>query len=378
MTKPAVIYLDYASATPVDEVVLSVMLPYFSDRYYNPSANNIYSRRVASDINLARAKVAHYIGAKPSEIIFTAGASEANNLAIKGIMEQYPKSNLLISAIEHESVIKPSKNYNYKTIKVDQFGRVDLNDLKNQLDDKTVLISVILASNEIGTVQSLKEIRKVINQHLKSRSNQLPLYLHTDATQAVNYLDIHSSRLGIDLMTINGGKIYGPKQSGALFIASKVLIKPLIEGGGQERGIRSGTENVAGIIGLSKALELAQNSKNNESIRLNQLKNYLLTELNQQFPNLIQNGAKNHALPNILNLTLPGVDNERLLFSLDEKAIIAATGSACSASNQTPSHVLKAIGLSNALAKNTIRLSLGRYTTKAQLDQLIKVLKQIA
>ncbi len=346
------------------------MLPYFSDKFYNPSASYNMSREIAKDLQFARAKVAAMLGAKPSEIIFTAGGTEANNLAIHGVMRQFPGANLAVPMIEHEAILEPSDQYKTKKIPVQKDGRIDPEAVRRAVDDKTVLVSIMQANNEIGTVQPLKKIAAVLEEIKKTRrqtGNKLPLYFHTDASQAGNYLDLHVSRLGVDLMTLNGGKIYGPKQTGALFVSSKVRLLPLIQGGGQERGLRSGTENVAGSVGFSVALELAQRMRKSETERLQRLQQLFIKILAEKIPAAVINGSLKHRLPNNIHITIPGADNERLITLLDEQGIMCAAGSACSASNTEASHVLKAIGLSESAARSSLRFTMGRGTKEEDI-----------
>jgi len=371
------IYLDYAAATPMDPAVQAVMAPYFASKFYNPSATYLPAKSVKQDVNKARADIAYWLGSRPSEIVFTAGGTEANNLAINGVMQAFPDANVLVSAIEHESVLKPAEHYKHKIIKVRPDGRIDDDDLAKKIDDKTVLVSVMYANNEIGTIQPLKEVAKIIDQIRLQRAksnNKLPIYFHTDACQAVNYLDLHVHRLGVDLMTINGGKIYGPKQSGALFIKTGTKISPQILGGGQEYGLRSGTENVPAIIGLTKALDIVQTMRHDESDRIRLLQQFFISQLQEKIPVAIINGSKTHRLPNNIHLTIPGHDNERLMMALDEKGIICGVGSACKASNDEPSHVLGAIGISKKDAEATLRFSMGRTTTKSDIIKVIDAL----
>jgi len=371
-----VIYLDHAAATPVDPRVLKAMQPFFSERFFNASATYLPAFKVRDALNEARAGVAHWLGAKPNEIIFTAGGTEANNLAIQGVMRQFPDGNILVSAFEHESVLEPAGQYDRRVIKVLADGRLDLEDLRSKIDDKTVLVSVMYANNEIGTIQPLREVARIIAD--KRRNRKLPLYFHTDAAQAGNYLDLHVSRLGVDMMTINGGKIYGPKQSGALFVKTGVKLEPLVYGGGQERGLRSGTENIAGAVGLAAALNLVQTDRQVEATRLKQLQNQFFKELESRLPAVVINGSRRFRLPNNLHLTLPGHDNERLLLELEQAGILAAAGSACSASNELPSHVLKSLGLDDATARASLRLTMGRQTTPVMVRQTVKALQELA
>jgi len=370
--KSPITYLDYAAATPIDDSVLDAMQPYFSNAFYNPSATYLRASEVRKDLEAARAKVAYWLGARPSEIIFTAGATEANNIAIHGIMRQYPIGNIVISGIEHESVLVPARRYECREAKVGPDGRLDLGDLERLIDDNTVLVSVMYANNEIGTIEPIREAYKVISEKRKDRkSSSVPLFFHTDATQGANYMDLHVARLGVDLMSLNGGKIYGPKQTGALYVKGGITLQPLIDGGGQERGIRSGTENVAGDIGFAKALDLVQSSRHDEINRLSELQKKFLDLVEKSIPNVEINGSLKHRLPNNVHLTLPGFDNERLLMELDEAGVIAAAGSACSASNIEPSHVLKAIGKSDAEARASLRFTFGRFTTENDIDKAV-------
>lgn len=374
------IYLDYASTTPIDAQVLSAMQPYFSDEFYNPSAIYLSAKKVSQDIKLARGEIANHLGARPSEIIFTAGATEANNLAICGTMQLYSEANMVVSSIEHESVLSPASQFTHKKAPVNKEGVVDLNKLSELIDDKTVLVSVMYANNEFGSVQPLKEIASLINQHKLNRQNsgnKTPLYFHTDATQATNYLNLLVNKLGVDLLSLNSSKIYGPKQTGLLYIKTGVKLRPQILGGGQERGLRSGTENVAGIIGLSYALSLVNNRKKTEVKRLSQLQQYFINELNNRLHGVQINGSFKNRLPNIVHITIDGINNDRLVMELDEQGIMCATGSACSASSKKPSHSLQAIGLSDEQARSSLRFSMGAYTTRQEIDTTIKKLENL-
>ncbi|HWB39367.1 MAG TPA: cysteine desulfurase family protein, partial [Candidatus Saccharimonadales bacterium] len=338
------IYLDYAAATPLHPEVLAAMQPFFAERFYNPSASYAAARETRKALETARADIGHWLGARPSEVVFTAGGSEANNLAVHGVMRQFPQANLVVAGVEHDSILAPAKDYACRLAKVLPDGRINLENLAELIDDQTVLVSIGYANNEIGTIQPLKQIAQLLDEirnDRRQRAVKQPLYFHTDACQAGNYLDLHVSRLAVDLMTINGGKLYGPKQSGVLFVKAGLSLKPLVSGGGQEFGMRSGTENVAAAIGLAKALNLAQTDRHNESNRLQQLQRQFFDLIDQTLPNAVINGSQKTRLPNNVHLTIPGQDNERLLIQLDEAGIQAAAGSACSASDEEPSHVLK-------------------------------------
>ena len=263
-------------------------------------------------------------------------------------------------------------------VPVDSKGRVDLQKLETMVSDKTVLVSIGLVNNEIGTVQAMPDISKILNKLRKLRGSKgRPLYLHSDCAQAPNYFDLHVSRLGVDLLTINGGKIYGPKQSGALYIRAGVQLQPLILGGGQESNLRSGTENVAGAAGLATALSLAQKKRSDEAKRMAKLRQQFIGGLEKIIPEAIVNCSANHSAPHIVSVTFPDVDNERLMMELDERGIQVATGSACSASSDEPSHVLSAIGLSDKTAHSTLRFSFGRATSEADIAQTLRILREL-
>lgn len=373
------IYLDYAAATPVDSQVVGAMRPYFTEQFYNPSATYLAGRRVRQALEGARTSVAAQLGVRPAEIIFTAGATEANNLAIQGIMRQFPDGEVLVSSIEHESVLAPAKLFAGRTLEVDGNGVLKLEDLEGQVSEKTVLVSVMLVNNELGTIQPIKEVAKLLNKLSnlrRAKGNNRPLYLHTDAAQAGNYLDLHVSRLNVDLMSINGGKIYGPKQSGALYVKAGIRLEPLILGGGQEFGLRSGTENTAGCVGLAAALTTAQERHKDEAYRVSGLRRQFEKELLSAVPTAVINGRHGNRAPHILSATFPTVDNERLMMRLDEAGVQVAVGSACSASSEEPSHVLAAIGLGKSDARSTLRFSLGRETTASDLAKTTRLIKK--
>lgn len=377
--KPSV-YLDYAAATPLDPRVLAEMEPFFSEKFYNPSATYLAARGVKQDLASARTTLAGLLGTRPAEIIFTAGATEANNLAIQGVMRAYAEAEILASAIEHSSVLEVAKQFPHKVIPVDKQGIVELNQLEKLVSDKTVLISIMLVNNAFGTIQPLAEVAKILNKlsiARKTAGNSLPLYLHTDAAQAGNYLDLHTSRLGVDLMSINGGKIYGPKQAGALYIKTGTKLDALMFGGGQEFGLRPGTENTAGAVGLAKALELAQTGRRPAVQRVGELRDLFINGLGKLELEVYINGSPKHMAPHILSVTFAGQDNERLMMELDEAGVICGVGSACSASSSLPSQALSAIGLADSAARSSLRFSLGKATTqkdiKITLDLLAKL-----
>ena len=373
-----VVYMDYAAATPMDSSVLDAMRPYFAEQFFNPSATYLPAVSVQKDVEAARARVAHRLGVRPGEVVFTGGGTEANNLAIRGVMDQYPDGNIIMSAIEHESVLAPAHQYTCHEALVTDQGLVDIPQLVKLIDDNTMLVSVMYANNEVGTIQPIRQIAVKLESIRRARrqsGNTRPLYLHTDAAQAAAYLDIHAKRLGVDMMTVNGGKIYGPKGCGALFVAAHVRLSPVVLGGGQERGMRSGTENVPGIIGLATALDLVQMRRQEEAKRLSDLQGLFIKLVKDQLPQAAINGSRKHRLPNNIHLTLPGQDNERVLLQLEQHGILAAAGSACSASNEEPSHVLRVMGVPDQDARASLRFTLGHHTTEDHIRKAVHALE---
>ena len=375
-----IIYLDYAAATPMDESVLAAMMPYYIDKFHNPSATYLAAREVHQDLKQAHETVANILGVRASEIIFTSGGSEANNLAVNGVMSQFPGANIVTGITEHDSVLVPAASYDHRVAPVNQKGEIDLEALNNLIDNDTVMVSIMYANNEIGTISSLKDIASLIEakrQLRRKNNNSKPLIFHTDACQSAAYLGLHVSRLGVDMMTLNGGKIYGPKQSGVLMVKTGIKLKPQILGGGQESGMRSGTENVANDIGFARALELVQGRRDDEVDRLKQLQKQFIDGLQLKLPEISINGSLNKRLPNNVHATFPGIDNERLMMELDEHGIICAVGSACSASNDEPSHVLKAIGLNDSDAQSSLRFTMGINTKSDDIERVISTLTKL-
>lgn len=379
MTKAAPIYLDHAAATPVDKVVQAAMAPFWDVQFYNPSATYLAARAVNAAVSQARQTVAEVIGARPTEVVFTAGGTEADNLAIHGVMQQHPNANAVVSAIEHEAILQAAEQYDHKVAPVNAKAVVDLAAIEKLIDDDTVLVSVMYANNEVGSIQPVNKLATLVKKVKADRTktgNNLPLYLHTDASQATNYLDIHVSRLGVDLMTINGGKIYGPKQTGALFVKAGLELAPLVRGGGQERGLRSGTENVPGVVGFAAALQQAQAMRKSEADRVSELQTHFETTLQKAIPTAVVN-SQGLRLPNFVHITIPGTDNERVMMQLDEAGIMCAVGSACQASNDDPSHVLMAMGLNEADAQSSLRFTMGRSTTKDEVQKVVAKLQTL-
>jgi cysteine desulfurase len=374
-------YFDYAAATPLLLGAQKAMEPYFSSEFYNPSALYLKARQNRLALESARSTIAQGLGAKPLEVIFTAGGTEANNLAIRGVLANHPQAKVLVSAIEHESVLAPANPYDCQQLPVDDKGIVKIDDLKKALTDEVVLISVMYANNEIGAIQPIREISQIIKLANKSRQNRgvKPLLFHSDACQAVNYLDMQVDKLGVDLMTINAGKIYGPKQCGALYVRSGLVLQPLILGGGQEQGWRSGTQNLANIVGFAKAWQIIRQDYQKEAKRLGELCDKFIADTKEHIPEVVINGPVGHSrLANNISLSVKGVDNERLVMMLDELGFQVATGSACSAASDEPSHVLRALGKTDDESRSTIRITLGRYTTTKSLNDLARALEKLA
>ena len=366
------IYLDYAAATPMDEAAVTAMNPYLTKQFYNPSAVYEPARSVRRNLEEARATVASVLGCKDQEVLFTAGGTEANNIAIHGVLSQYPKANIVVSSIEHESVLEPANKYQRIITPVNSKGIVDLLALKQSINNQTVLVSVMYANNEVGTVQPLKEIAaylQTVKQLRRENGNKLPIYLHTDACQAANYLDLQTSRLGVDMMTLNGSKIYAAKQSGCLYVSASVELTTFIQGGGQERKIRSGTENVPSQIAFATMLQKVQTNRKVEGQRLQQIRDIFIATMLQKNSDISINGDLKRRLPNNAHLTVPGADGERLLMELDEAGVLVATSSACTASSNEPSHVLLALGLSISDANASLRITFGAPTTTEDAEE---------
>lgn len=378
------IYLDHAAATPVSEKVLEAMRPYFSEEFFNPSAAYLPAKKVAADYETAKGVIAHAIGAKAHDLVITAGATEANNLAFSFLDKELAVSSsglgtiqkppVLYLATEHDSVRKVAERYGGEAILVDKNGRVLLDDLKNKITDDTMLISVALVNNEIGVVQPLSEIAAIVREvrlERLTRGIKTPLYLHSDASQAMNLLNVNVARLGVDLLTLNAAKIYGPKGVGALYVSHEVKLKPVNFGGGQEMGLRSGTENVPSVVGFAKAVEEASVHLNGNRKKYAHLKKILLAEL--QGYELVN---KKHSLDNFLVLCYNGIDAERLIFLLEEKGVYVSTGAACAASKGVKSHVLSAIGLSDSEIAGSLRLTLGETNSEEQMHEAARLINE--
>ncbi len=363
------IYLDHAAATPVNPKVLEAMEPYFSRDFFNPSAAYLPAKKVAADYEAAKATIAHAIGAKSHDLVMTAGATEANNLALSRTRP------ILYLATEHDSVRRAAEARGGIAVKVKRSGLIDMDDLESKITDETELISVALVNGEIGVIQPLAEISALIREvkfDRLRRGVKTPLLLHSDASQALNLLDINVARLGVDLLTLNSAKIYGPKGVGALYVSHEAKLQPTILGGGQENGLRSGTENVSGVIGFAKAVELAKTHLNGNRKKYANLKRLLLKELQGCEPIITR-----HQLDNFINICYNDIDGERLVFLLEEKEVYVATGAACAASKGEKSHVLRALGLSDSEIAGSLRLTLGDTNTEADILSAAKIINEV-
>lgn len=373
------IYLDNAATTPLASEVLDAMLPYYGGEYGNPSSLYFSGRKTKSVLEIARKKVASVLDSLPEEIIFTGSGTESDNLALLGACRANKKhgTHILISSIEHKAVIESAKQlekegFSVEYIPVDKYGMIDVGDCVSRITDKTILISVMYANNEIGTVQPIQELANAIKSH-KLQANGYPLF-HTDACQAAGYLPLSVTSLGVDLMTINGSKIYGPKGVGVLYKHKNVIIEPIIVGGGQEFGLRSGTESLPLVVGMSEALVRVESRRESESKRVTGLREYCLERLQQAIPDIVLNGHPTVRLPNNIHISVPQVEGESIVLMLDNEGIEASTGSACSASDLQVSHVLTAIKQDTTLMHGSLRLSFGETTTQEECDYLLAIL----
>lgn len=369
-------YLDYAAATPLDPEVLEAMGPYLTGRFYNPSAPYELARGVRDDVERARATVARLIGARPDNLVFTAGATEANNLAFAAV-----EGHVVVDAIEHESVLACAGTHARRTVRVGRDGLVDPSAVARAIRPDTELVSIELANGEIGCVQPVREISRAVAEERARRleaGERTPIYLHTDASQAAGCLSVNVSSLGVDLLTLSAAKIYGPKQVGALWAADDVRLRPLVYGGGQEGGVRSGTENVAGVVGLARAMELACERRPREARRLAALRERLRAGLLERLPWTVVSGPRNakRRLPGLLHVAFAGIEARRLVIALEREGVSVGTGSACAASRMRVSHVLEAIVMPRPLAEGSLRLTLGLPTTEDEVDRAVLAIER--
>jgi cysteine desulfurase len=390
MTKPDhIVYLDHAATTPTDPRVLEAMTPYFLEHYGNPSSFHSVGLTAKEAVTTARNTIATLLGARDEEILFTSGGTESDNLVVFGIprgqkkllkekLGEETKPHVITSPIEHHAILEPliwlerAGEIELTTLSVSREGLVDIDELEKALKPNTVLVTIMTANNEIGTIEPIADIGRRLLAWRKEQKTPYP-YFHTDACQAAGVLDLAVEKTHVDLLTMNGSKIYGPKGIGLLYVRRGIKIEPLIRGGGQERNIRSGTENVPAIIGLAKAFELAQANRDAENARLTILRDRLVEGL-LRIPKARLNGHPSERLPNSANISFLDIEGEAAILYLDAEGIMASTGSACASTSLDPSHVILATGLSYEAAHGSIRFTLGHMTSEADVDYVIAVM----
>ena len=369
-------YFDHSATTPVDKRVLEAMIPYFREEYGNPSSVYNLGKKNKEIINISRMKIANILGAKVNEIYFTSGGSESNNMILKGIAfaNKYKGNHIITSKIEHPAILNTCKfleKFGFKVsyINTDSKGIIDIKELERNINRNTILISVMFANNEIGTIQPIKEIGEIAKKY--------GIYFHTDCVQAIGNIKIDVREYNIDALSISAHKFYGPKGIGVAYIDENVSFIRMQDGGHQERDKRAGTENVPGIVGMAEAIEIACNDmeKNNNHIKF--LRDYFVSEINEKIPYIKINGDMKKRLPGNANICFNGVDGSKMLSELDKKGICASSGSACSAGLLTPSHVLLAIGVPNNLAKSSLRITFGKSNTLEDTKYLVDSIQEI-
>jgi len=368
------IYLDNAASTPVHQKVVDEMIPYFKEQYGNPSSIHKFGRTANVAIQNARKRIADLINADSKEILLTSGGTESNNTAIYGIVFQSKGKHIITSSIEHDAILEPCKRlvrdgYRVTYLPVDRYGLVNIQDVKREISEETCLITIMFANNEVGTIQPIKEIATIAHEN--------NVVFHTDAVQAIGKIPIDVRELGIDLLSISSHKINGPKGVGALYIRKGITIPPLIYGGGQEDGLRSGTENVASIVGFGMACKLAKENMNQNINHFKNLTSKLVSRVIKEIPGSTLNGHEKNRIPNNVHFTFLGVNGEDLIIKLDENKIAASTGSACSVRTQKASHVLKAMGFSHEQITGSLRLSVGITNTEQEIDETVETLKRV-
>ena len=368
------IYLDNAASTQIHEDVLNSMLPFLKEQYGNPSSIHRYGRLTRKAIHKARKQIASLINADPAEILITSGGTESNNTALMGISSQFPSSQIITSSIEHDAILEPCKKLNLNGfhvdyLPVDNFGMIDTSDLQNIISEKTSLVSVMFGNNEVGTIQPIAKIAKICHEN--------KVLFHTDAVQAVGKLPVDVKELGIDLLSISSHKLHGPKGIGALYIKDGVKIDPIILGGGQEFRLRSGTENVASIVGFGQACEIAQNNLSENNSFVKKLQTLLIKKVLDEIPETTFNGHSESRLSNNTHFTFLGVNGEDLIIKLDEYGIAASTGSACSVNTQKASHVLESMGFSLEQITGSLRLTVGIFNTENEINETVNILKKV-
>ena len=368
------IYLDNAASTQIHDDVLNSMLPFLKEQYGNPSSIHRYGRLTRKAIHKARKQIASLINADPAEILITSGGTESNNTAIVGITSQFPSSQIITSSIEHDAILEPCKKlisngFQVDYLPVDKFAMIDTLDLENIISKKTSLVSVMFGNNEVGTIQPIAEIAKICHEN--------KVLFHTDAVQVVGKLPVNVKELKVDLLSISSHKLHGPKGIGALYIKDGVKIDPIILGGGQEFRLRSGTENVASIVGFGQACEIAQNHLVENISLIKKLQTLLVQKVLDEIPETTFNGHSESRLSNNAHFTFLGVNGEDLIIKLDEHGIAASTGSACSVNTQKASHVLESMGFSLEQITGSLRLTVGIFNTEKEINETVDILKKI-
>jgi len=365
------IYMDHAATTPVDKRVFEVMRPFFSDKFGNASSIHAIGQEASDALEKSRKKLASVLNADPAEIIFTSGGTESNNFALKGTAFANRKKgkHIITTKIEHDCVLNSAKwlerqGFDVTYLPVDRYGLVDLNELEKSIRKDTILISVMHANNEIGTIEPIEDIAKIASER--------NIYFHTDAVQTTGKLKIDVKKLSVDMLSISSHKLFGPKGVGALFVRSGTKIDALLHGGGHERGMRSGTENVAGIVGFAEAVKIADKEREREMPRIAKMRDKLIKEILDEIPNSYLTGHPKKRLPINASFYFKFIEGESLILKLDDKGIEASTGSACSSKSLKPSHVLLATGLKPEDAHGSLRLTLGKDNTTEEIDYVIK------
>lgn len=368
------IYLDNAASTQIHSDVLDSMLPFLKEQYGNPSSIHRYGRLSRKAIHKARKQIASLINADPAEILITSGGTESNNTVLIGISSQFPDSQIITSSIEHDAILEPCKKlisngFQVNYLSVDKSGIINTMDLKNIISKKTSLVSIMFGNNEVGTIQPISEIVKICHEN--------KVVFHTDAVQAVGKIAIDVKELGVDLLSISSHKLHGPKGVGALYIKDGVKIDPMILGGGQEFRLRSGTENVASIVGFGQACEIAQNNLIENSSLIKKLQTLLVKRVLDEIPEVTFNGHSEYRLSNNAHFTFLGVNGEDLIIKLDEYGVAASTGSACSVNTQKASHVLESMGFSLEQITGSLRLTVGIFNTENEINKTVDILKKV-
>ena len=375
------VYLDNSATTAMAPEVIDAMLPYFSEEMGNAQSVHSFGQRAKAAVEEARRQVAELINAAPAEIVFVSGGTEADNLAVRGIAEAQRDSgrHIITTKIEHPAVLATCEalersGFRITHLPVSSRGLIDIEDVRDAIGDDTILISVMLANNETGTIQPIEEIAGAVSEALARGVEHL--HLHTDAVQAIGKIPVDVKELGVDLLSLSAHKIHGPKGAGALYVRKGTRLSKLLYGGHHERDRRAGTENVPGIVGLGKAAELARVHLDERAARMRELRDYLESQLMTYVTSVRINGDAERRVPNISNLSFEGVDGESLLISLDLKGVAVSTGSACASGSLEPSHVLQALGLGREEVRGSVRISLSAYTTRDEIDYAVSVLHE--